>query len=170
VYDGADGNGSPWEVERHKHGPDPAHFELASAFVEVAAAWVETMLGRLVPTYDYDAGDVVTVRAWDEHGLLHERRVEAPGVLTGKVQERGNGFPEVGDFVAGADGDVYRVQAFEGPIHTGPAGSPNWLWAKLAPALWCEVTDDTEPKCTVVLEDDGPPPIVLDDEVAEVAP
>lgn len=71
------------------------------------------------------------------------------------VHERGNGLPDVGDFVAGNDGEVYRVLKFRGPIQTGRApGAGNWIRAEVELADWSDVNDDSEPTCSARIESD----------------
>lgn len=74
--------------------------------------------------------------------------------LEATIHERGNGFPDVGDFVAGDDGEVYTVVELVGPIHTAAAGCSNYVHATVELAAWSDVTDDTEPVCSCVLQTD----------------
>lgn len=73
--------------------------------------------------------------------------------MNATVHERGNGLPDVGDFVAGDDGEVYVVTALIGPIHTGRPGVANYMHAEVELADWRDVDDDNEPTCSAVLED-----------------
>lgn len=76
-------------------------------------------------------------------------------MITAIIREHGNGLPDVGDFVAGNDGEVYRVLSIDGPIQTGRSpGAGHWVRATVALADWDDVTDDTEPTCTAVLDDE----------------
>lgn len=68
------------------------------------------------------------------------------------IYERGNGLPDVGDFVAGDDGEVYTVTRFRGPIHTSGAGGGNYIYGEIELADWSDVDDDNEPLCSAVLE------------------
>jgi hypothetical protein len=72
--------------------------------------------------------------------------------MKAKIVERGNGLPDVGDYVSADDGEVYSVLAFEGPIHTGSPGEGNYIYAQVELADWSDVTDDSEPTCTCELE------------------
>lgn len=72
------------------------------------------------------------------------------------LEERGNGFCDVGDYVAGSDGELYRVTAFRGQIQTGRRpGAANWVLAEVEAADWDDVDDDWESQCGVVVEDEG---------------
>lgn len=75
------------------------------------------------------------------------------------IKEHGNGFPDVGDYVAGDDGEVYRVVSIDlGAIQTGRSpGASSWVRATVELADWDDVDDDTEPTCSAVIEeeDDG---------------
>lgn len=74
------------------------------------------------------------------------------------IYERGNGLPDVGDYVAGDDGEVYRVVSLDGRIQTAQTGSGrgNSISAIVALADWADVDDDTEPTCSAVLSgEDG---------------
>lgn len=74
--------------------------------------------------------------------------------MTAIIREQGNGLPDVGDYVAGNDGEVYRVLSIHGPIQTGRSpGAGDWVRAAVELADWDDVTDDTEPTCTAVLDD-----------------
>jgi len=68
------------------------------------------------------------------------------------IEERGNGLADVGEFVAGDDGQVYVVEQLIGPIHTGTAGRGNYVHAELALADWSDIDDNTEPRCSAVLD------------------
>jgi hypothetical protein len=73
--------------------------------------------------------------------------------LEATIHERGNGFPDVGDYVAGDDGEAYRVVAFVGPIHTSVPGAGNYIYARVALADWDDVDD--EPTCSATIEADS---------------
>lgn len=62
--------------------------------------------------------------------------------LTGIVQERGNGFADVGDYVSSHDGNVYRIVEYVGPIHTGSCGGGNYSHAVLELCDWDDLTDE----------------------------
>lgn len=64
------------------------------------------------------------------------------------INERGNGFPGVGEYVA-CGGEVYRVAATNGRIHTG---EPNYIYAEIELADWSDVGDDEEPYCDAVID------------------
>ena len=58
--------------------------------------------------------------------------------MQAKIHERGNGFPDTGDFVPGNDGVLYLVTGgSSGPIQTGhPFG--NWLLVEVEEADWTD--------------------------------
>lgn len=59
----------------------------------------------------------------------------------GRVFERGNGMPNVGDYVS-ASGDLYRVTAI-GRYETGRSpGMGMWALARLEWADWSDLTDE----------------------------
>jgi hypothetical protein len=70
------------------------------------------------------------------------------------IAERGNGFPDVGDYVSGDDGEVYEVVSMDSTIHTGGAGGGNYVHARVVLADWSDVDDDNEPVCTATLDDE----------------
>jgi len=76
---------------------------------------------------------------------------EALSAVSSTIHERGNGFPDVGDFVAGNDGEVYRVVALDSRIHTSTPGANNYIYGTVEMADWADVTDRTEPKCSAVI-------------------
>ncbi len=67
------------------------------------------------------------------------------------IEERGNGLADVGDYVAGDDGEVYRVVSITGPIHTGGTGAGNYVHATVTLADWTDVDHDSEPTCSAVI-------------------
>jgi hypothetical protein len=70
------------------------------------------------------------------------------------IQERGNGLPDVGDYVSGDDGNLYRVTSLGGTIHTGRPGQGNYVYGEVELADWSDVDDDSEPVCSAVLSED----------------
>jgi hypothetical protein len=71
------------------------------------------------------------------------------------VSERGNGFPDVGAYVPGDDGGLYRVLSFSGPIHTGPSGASNYIHATVELADWDDCEDGEEfPAMASLLDDE----------------
>ena len=61
------------------------------------------------------------------------------------IEERGNGFPEIGAYVPGDDGDLYLVDCVESNIHTGSrAGLPNYVHASVIIASWEDCTEEEE--------------------------
>lgn len=64
-----------------------------------------------------------------------------PAVIT----ERGNGFPEVGDYVPGDDGEIYEVVELTDRIQTGSRpGEGNWVRARVRLADWSDCEDGAE--------------------------
>ena len=74
-----------------------------------------------------------------------KRRYEAT------INERGNGLADVGDYVAGQDGNVYRVVS-TGGIHAGGTGAGRYMYAVVELADWDAVGDDEEPECGAVVD------------------
>ncbi len=67
------------------------------------------------------------------------------------IDEMGNGFPEVGDYVPGSDGNLYRVKTL-GRIQTGRSpGASNWMPATVTRVDWdeCEEGDEFPAKVQV---------------------
>ena len=61
------------------------------------------------------------------------------------IEERGNGFPSVGDYVPDSEGGIYKVVAFEDRIQTGTApGASNWVRATVEPADWSDCAEGDE--------------------------
>lgn len=64
--------------------------------------------------------------------------------LEATISERGNGFPDVGSYVPGDDGNLYRVVA-TGCIFTGNSpGVSNYMCAQVDEADWSDVDSDDE--------------------------
>ena len=56
-------------------------------------------------------------------------------IITAKLIEQGNGFPEEGSYVADHDGDLYKVTKVDSSIHVDtPRG--NYIWGELERANW----------------------------------
>ena len=68
------------------------------------------------------------------------------------IEERGNGFPDVGDYVPGDDGGLYRVVSTDGRIQTGPAGTANWIRASVESVEWDDCDEGDEFPAMAVLE------------------
>ena len=73
------------------------------------------------------------------------------------IQERGNGFADVGDYVVASDTmDLYRVTSVSGDIRTGQTGSgaPNTMSATVEPADWGDLSDEEvdDIVCTAIIE------------------
>lgn len=74
------------------------------------------------------------------------------------IQERGNGFCDVGDYVT-EDGTLYRVLSMGSSIQTGQSGSgaPNEICdCEVEDADWSELTDEEADGiiCTAVVATD----------------
>ena len=74
--------------------------------------------------------------------------------LEATIEERGNGFPDVGDYVPGDDGELYRVVSTDGRIQTGPAGAANWIRASVEAVEWDDCDEDAEFPAMAVLAGD----------------
>lgn len=61
------------------------------------------------------------------------------------ISERGNGFPDPGDYVPGDDGQLYRVVSLGGTIHTGcRSGQSNYMYARVELADWSDTESDDD--------------------------
>lgn len=61
------------------------------------------------------------------------------------IEERGNGFPGIGDYVAGDDGQMYLITGMASHIHTGQAsGCSNYVYATVEMADWDDVDENFE--------------------------
>ena len=69
------------------------------------------------------------------------------------IQERGNGLAEVGDFVAGDDGEVYVVVELTGRIMVSSGSTQQDALVTLAD--WDDVNDDNEPVCSATISDEA---------------
>ncbi len=72
------------------------------------------------------------------------------------IQERGNGFPDVGDYVPGDDGNLHRVARMS-RIHTGNSmrGDSNYVYAVVECADWSDCDEGDEFPALVVMSADG---------------
>lgn len=55
--------------------------------------------------------------------------------MDARIIEDGNGFPDVGDYVPGDDGQLYRVVSTGSNIHT-TGERANWITAQVEEADW----------------------------------
>lgn len=69
------------------------------------------------------------------------------------IIERGNGFPDVGDYVSDAEGELFRVVEIGDYITTGDARG-NVVWAEVERAEWTDIAEDAEHSAIVDWEDD----------------
>ena len=83
-----------------------------------------------------------------------EEEEEETDLVKATLYEAGNGFPGVGDYQAGDDGELYDIVAFHGFIRTNGPGVGNSISCSLKPADWDDVDDDFESLCKCVLEKD----------------
>ncbi len=76
--------------------------------------------------------------------------------MIARITERGNGLVDVGDYVPGNDGELYRVLALSGAIQTGGPGGGNWIRATVELADWSDCAEGEESTClaTVDAEDE----------------
>ena len=68
---------------------------------------------------------------------------ESEASIEATIEERGNGLPDVGDYVPG-DGGLYLVVRIVGPIHTGGVGRGNYVHALVALVDWNECDEGDE--------------------------
>ena len=124
--------------------------------------------GVMIIEYCARCGCAKTIDTWASHGAeqgLHSVSYEPhryddlvtdddsddePAAVPCTIAERGNGFPDVGDYVAGDDGEVYVVVTLDSTIHTGARGEGNWMRATVESADWSDVDDNSEPVCSCV--------------------
>ena len=68
-----------------------------------------------------------------------------PETITASIEERGNGFPDVGDAVSGDDGTLYRVVVAGSRIETQGCGAGSVCSGyQLAPFEWDDLEDGEE--------------------------
>ena len=72
-----------------------------------------------------------------------------------RIEECGNGLPDVGDYVPGTDGELYRVVTFRGPIQTGRSpGAGNWILAQVESVDWADCEEGAEHPSQAVISAD----------------
>jgi len=69
--------------------------------------------------------------------------------MNARIIERGNGFPDVDDYVQGNDGELYRIVTLDDCIQTGHSGLGPWLRGTVEPAEWDDVPEDWTSRCAV---------------------
>jgi len=69
-------------------------------------------------------------------------RSKETGHMKATIEERGNGLPDQGSYVAGDDGELYLIVEISTTIHTGNNG--NWVHARVELADWDDVSEDWE--------------------------
>ena len=68
------------------------------------------------------------------------------------IEERGNGFADVGDYVVGDDDKVYRVVTEGSDIETQSCGAGNICHGYIVEdADWDDIDDSNEPVCSALL-------------------
>jgi hypothetical protein len=78
------------------------------------------------------------------------------GQLYGVVMERGNGFPEPGRYIpAGDGGELLRVVAYDGSIHTDRPRYGNYIYATVEEASWDDCPEDEVFEAAFCLESEG---------------
>ena len=65
-------------------------------------------------------------------------------MMPAEIVERGNGFPDPGDYVAGDDGELYRIVSMSARIETNGAGVGSSIRATVELANWGDVESDDE--------------------------
>lgn len=68
------------------------------------------------------------------------------------INECGNGLPDVGDYVPGNDGNLYRVVSLDSRIQTGRPGQGNWIRATVELADWDDCDEGDESDAQAVLD------------------
>jgi hypothetical protein len=88
--------------------------------------------------------EIAENEAWDALGYAPVKHDD--GSVPCTIEERGNGFPDVGAYVPGDDGELYRVTALIGRIQTGGSGTgrSNWIHAKAVLANWSDCSEEDE--------------------------
>lgn len=79
---------------------------------------------------------------WDrpnEADYAEARQSLGGDTIEATIHERGNGLPDVGDHVAGDDGELYEVVEI-GRIHCGPSGSGNYMYAHVRLVDWSDIS------------------------------
>lgn len=72
------------------------------------------------------------------------------------IEERGNGFPDVGDYVPGDDGNLYKVVTMHSQIITGNgSGTGSYIHATVELADWSDCEEGDEHPSCAVLEDEA---------------
>jgi hypothetical protein len=73
-----------------------------------------------------------------------------------RIVEQGNGLPDVGDYVPGPDGELYRVVAFhDGYIQTGRwPGEGDWIRAHVVRAALDDCAEGEEHPSVAVIPDE----------------
>jgi len=85
--------------------------------------------------------------------MKNDKTSQHEPVFWATIAESGNGWPSVGEYVVGDDGEPYRVLDYpDGNIYTGQRpGQSNWLYARVELADWTDLCDD-EVECSAKIE------------------
>lgn len=67
------------------------------------------------------------------------------------IHEQGNGLASVGDYVAGDDGELYRVESIDSRIQTGQPGVANYVYATVELADWSDCEEDEQSTCVATI-------------------
>jgi len=71
-------------------------------------------------------------------------------IIECKIEERGNGWPNVGDYCAGG-GELFRVVSIESTIHTPASpGAPEWRYGAVEWADWEDCPESDQHSAAVV--------------------
>lgn len=74
-------------------------------------------------------------------------------VIECTIEERGNGFPEVGDYCAcSGNGQLYRIVSTGRINIDSEAGRPNWCDGTVELAEWSDCSEEDEHTAAVVLD------------------
>jgi len=147
-----------WTLEKYPESADNEHFtETFDGFSwtlspeDFADAIEGTSATKFIETTEEKEEETEA-----EEGVLKEGRVsEHNDAIQVTIDEKGNGFPDVGDFVRGDDGNLYEVVSL-GRIHTGQrSGASNYIHAEVVLADWDDVDEEDEfPAQVIIPEED----------------
>jgi hypothetical protein len=111
--------------------------------------WTDWLKAALPDACD----EVISVNAGQPPGEGQESETM---LLDATIEERGNGLPDVGDYVPGDDGELYRVVSMSSRIETGRCpGAGDWVNAKVELADWDDCDEDDLHPSQCILDDDG---------------
>lgn len=68
------------------------------------------------------------------------------------IEERGNGFPDEGDYVGGGDGNLYHITKMGSRIHTQSGGrGGNYIHATVELADWSDCAEEEQGPGAVII-------------------